>query len=179
MSISEDVFLKFPLDPGITKLYELKEAQQLLKSKSCNVAKTLLKRLEDSGKNLSISESRKTMSQWFKENNTEQLELQLMNLQSQSEAMRSVKMNDSDITNSKYKWLSMLIDLPPSVLKFGMNGILNTVPTANNLILWKIERKMPDGNKIVSSQCLLCGHDNATLGHVLSKQNNYPLYYHG
>ncbi|KAL0218075.1 hypothetical protein RCL1_008923 [Eukaryota sp. TZLM3-RCL] len=48
--------LKFSLDPGITKLYELKEAQQLVKSKSWNVhsvAKTLLKRLEDSGKNLS------------------------------------------------------------------------------------------------------------------------------
>ncbi|KAL0217889.1 hypothetical protein RCL1_008738 [Eukaryota sp. TZLM3-RCL] len=26
---------------------------------------------------------------------------------------------------------------------------------------------MPDGNRIVSSQCLLCGHDNATLCHVL------------
>ncbi|KAL0221213.1 hypothetical protein RCL1_001067 [Eukaryota sp. TZLM3-RCL] len=90
-----------------------------------------------------------------------------MSLQSQGEAMRSVKMNDSDNTNSKHEWLSMLIDLPPSVLKCGMNGILNTLHTANNLKLWKIERKMPDRNKIVSSQCLLCGHDNVTLGHVL------------
>ncbi|KAL0218001.1 hypothetical protein RCL1_008849 [Eukaryota sp. TZLM3-RCL] len=90
-----------------------------------------------------------------------------MNLQSQGEAMRSVKMNDSNNTNCKYEWLSMLIDLPPSVLKFGMNGTLNTLPTANNLTLWKIKRKMPDGNKIVKSHCLSCGHDNARLGRVL------------
>ncbi|KAL0212949.1 hypothetical protein RCL1_006575 [Eukaryota sp. TZLM3-RCL] len=107
------------------------------------------------------------MLQWFKENNIEQLELQLMNLQSQGKASRSIEMNDSDNTSSNYEWLSMLIDLPPSVLKFGMNGILNTLPTAINLKLWKIERKTLDGNKTVGSQCFLCGHENATLGHVL------------
>ncbi|KAL0217750.1 hypothetical protein RCL1_008599 [Eukaryota sp. TZLM3-RCL] len=61
----------------------------------------------------------------------------------------------------------MLIDLPPKTLKFGMNGLLNTVPTANNLKKWCIERKMPDGSKKVSSHCSLCDHDNATLSHVL------------
>ncbi|KAL0228183.1 hypothetical protein RCL1_004326 [Eukaryota sp. TZLM3-RCL] len=76
-------------------------------------------------------------------------------------------MNDPANSNSKHKWLSVLTHLPPSVLKFGMNGILNTLTTATNLKLRKIERKMPDGNKNVSSQCFLCGQDNATLGHVL------------
>ncbi|KAL0209352.1 hypothetical protein RCL1_007292 [Eukaryota sp. TZLM3-RCL] len=127
------------------------------------VALEYSKRLDESKNNqLSNTASRSLMVGWLKETNVKLLENQLSNLVPQDQAARA-HFNEGNESNGTYK--SMLIDLPPSVLIFGLNGLINTLPTANKL--WKIQRKMPDGSKIVSSHCMLRGNENATVGHVL------------
>ncbi|KAL0221327.1 hypothetical protein RCL1_001181 [Eukaryota sp. TZLM3-RCL] len=70
--------------------------------------------------------------------------------------------------NTDSGWISLLIDLPPSVIKLAAYATLNTLPTPDNLRRWKIERKMPNQKKVISDICLLCDEGLRTLGHVLS-----------
>ncbi|KAL0224601.1 hypothetical protein RCL1_002513 [Eukaryota sp. TZLM3-RCL] len=164
------LILKYSYDQTILNLVKIRESKEMMISKSWNPYKVALeysKRLDESKNNqLSNTASRSLMVGYLKEPNVKLLENQLSNLISQGEAARA-HFNEGKESNGTYEWLSMLIDLPPSVLKFGLNGLINTLPTANNLKMWKIQRKMPDGFKIVSSHCMLCGNENATLGHVL------------
>ncbi|KAL0220451.1 hypothetical protein RCL1_000305 [Eukaryota sp. TZLM3-RCL] len=164
------LILKNSYDQTILNLVKIRESKEMLKSKSYNpyqVALEYSKRHDESKNNqLSNAASRSLMVGWLKETNDKYLENQLSNLISHGEAARA-HFNEGNESNATYEWLSMLIDLPPSVLKFGLNGLINTLPTANNLKLWKIQLKMPDESKIVSSHCMLCGNENDTLGNVL------------
>ncbi|KAL0213501.1 hypothetical protein RCL1_007127 [Eukaryota sp. TZLM3-RCL] len=164
------LILKGSLDNNILFLTEMRETQELNKSKSWSAFRIAIGYQErfkkTQNQNVNGKSAREIMVGWLKQSNFESLETQLSNLTSQGEALRSLyTVGSSD--NCRYEWLSMLIDLPPKTLKFGMNGLLNTLPTANKLKKWCIERKMPDGSKKVSSHCSLCDHDNATLSHVL------------
>ncbi len=40
------------------------------------------------------------------------------------------------------QWLSIFLDIPPSIIKFGVNAYLDILPTPNNLKTWNITRKI-------------------------------------
>ena len=84
----------------------------------------------------------------------------------QSEMNRSVA--ESPLLDTEFTWLSVINDLSPRTLKFTTNACTNTLPSPDNLKRFNYVRKLPDGRKIVSATCSLCGGNNATLAHVLS-----------
>jgi len=55
-------------------------------------------------------------------------------------------------------WNSAIFCLPPSLVKFGVNAIINTLPSRNNLKRWKL---------ISDDACPLC-QNGQTIQHVLS-----------
>ena len=62
------------------------------------------------------------------------------------------------IVNEDPAWNSAIFCLPPSLLKFGVNAIINTLPSRNNLKRWKL---------ISDDACTLC-QNGQTIQHVLS-----------
>ncbi|KAL0217373.1 hypothetical protein RCL1_007954 [Eukaryota sp. TZLM3-RCL] len=86
----------------------------------------------------------------------------LNKLEMQSKLVKVVQ--ESSNMNTDSGWISLLIDSPPSVIKFADNATLNTLPTPDNLRRWKIERKMPNQKKTISDICLLCDEGPCTLG---------------
>ncbi len=74
--------------------------------------------------------------------------------------MRETEHLDMDAT-----WLSVLHDLPTAVLRFGSKGLLNCLPSPNNVARWK---KSPNPNRQISAKCLICEAPNCTTAHILS-----------
>jgi hypothetical protein len=81
----------------------------------------------------------------------------LESLEMQGSAIREV--SDS-VQDGGYEWTRTLTGLSPKLLSFGINGITNTLATADNLKRW--------GYLQVDEKCDLCGELRPTITHVLS-----------
>jgi len=82
----------------------------------------------------------------------------LVSLEMQGSAVRECK--PELINDNGFEWTRTLTGLSPKLLSFGVNGITNTLATADNLKRW--------GYIKVDEKCALCGAENATVTHVLS-----------
>jgi hypothetical protein len=67
---------------------------------------------------------------------------------------------ENALPSEEFKWLSVVYDLPESFTKFGLNGLLKTLPSADNKKLWKMQ---------ISSICKRCGAANQTIGYILGQ----------
>jgi hypothetical protein len=56
-------------------------------------------------------------------------------------------------------WYRLLYDMPPNILKFLMNGMLDTLPSPVNLKLW---------HKELLDNCPLCNRPHCSMSHILS-----------
>jgi hypothetical protein len=63
-----------------------------------------------------------------------------------------------ELCNTDTAWNAAAYNLPPSLLRFGLNAVVNTLPSLNNLRRWKLTD---------NSLCPLCGKEQTIL-HVLS-----------
>ncbi|KAL0218353.1 hypothetical protein P9112_004006 [Eukaryota sp. TZLM1-RC] len=96
-------------------------------------------------------------------------------MESKLQSLMNNAMLNSENMNADHHWLSMLIDLPFRIIKFAITSSLNVLPTVDNLSLWKICRKMPDGSKLLSPVCLLCQSRLAKLCHILCICPSYQI----
>ena len=65
-------------------------------------------------------------------------------------------------------WTTMIRNMPRSLLAFGVNALCDTNPTPRNLVRWYNSGKLTAPKVVVDASCVLCGHKNCTLGHILN-----------
>ncbi|KAL0220216.1 hypothetical protein RCL1_000071 [Eukaryota sp. TZLM3-RCL] len=165
--------LKNSSDPDILKLYDILSSRRLLWKRKWNSIACLDKfckkniLVEDASK----STERRKIIELFKRDEINKRIESFHSCQLQSSMTRSVL--QSSIMDTDYHWMSMLVDLSPSILKFAINSSLNVLPTADNLFRWKISRRMPNGSKLLSATCSLCESSPATLSHILASCPSY------
>ncbi|KAL0225333.1 hypothetical protein RCL1_003245 [Eukaryota sp. TZLM3-RCL] len=152
------LILKHSTDFLIRDIYNRKEPSELLLTRKWSALKTVIELWEQYQQQLPQVRSRKkdrdNIVLLLKNKLVLEHKVSLNKLEMQSKLVKVVQ--ESPNMNTDSGWISLLIDLPPSVIKFAANATLNTLPTPDNLRRWKIERKMPNQKKVISDICLLC-----------------------
>lgn len=107
---------------------------------------------------ITLSKAKHTIKTNIKDEMSQKWTSHISDLVQQGSMLRLVDLEESDSL-----WKSYILNLPRGALKFVLNSVIDTLPTANNLHKW---------GKRSGSGCELCKSSKETLMHTL---NNCPL----